>query len=66
MILSFFFFFLLLFNERTGGKHGIQRAFCKVQKQVKLKEGKRRIGGLKVRWVVTGSRKMELGDGLHR
>ena len=66
MILSFFFFFLLLFNESTGGKHGIQRAFCKVQKQVKLKEGKRRIGGLKDRWVVTGSRKMELGDGLHR
>lgn len=66
---SFFlllFFFWLLFNERTGGKHGIQRAFCKVQKQVKLREDKRRIGGLKDRWVVRGSRKMKLGNGLHR
>lgn len=63
---SFFLFFWLLFNERTGGKHGIQRAFCKVQKQVKLREDKRRIGGLKDRWVVRGSRKMKLGNGLHR
>ena len=57
----FFFFFLLLFNERTGGKHGIQRAFCKVQKQVKLKEGKRRVGGPKDRWAV-GEQEDGVGD----
>ena len=62
--LYIFTLFFLSF-ERTGRKPGIQRVFCKVQKQVKLKEGKGRIAGLKERWVARGSRKTGFGNGLH-
>lgn len=45
----------------------VQRAFCNVQKQMKLKQVERRMARLKKRWVERGSRKTgSCGGSWHR
>lgn len=45
-------------NDRAGGMPRVQRAFCNVQKQVKLNQVEGRMSRLKKRCIERGSRKM--------